>query len=222
VERPAQGIELVIFDCDGTLVDSERIAIRVDSQMLSQLGWSLTPDDVAERFVGHSRQYMREQAEKHLGYPLPDDWEKPFAQAYWALIDAELQPVPGVRDALEKLPVPFCVASNGSHEKMTRSLTVAGLLPLFVGRMFSADDVGVPKPDPALYLHAAVAMGVRLGACAVVDDSVFGIEAARRAGMRSFGYAGSVTPADRLQGPGTTVFSDMADLPRLLGFLPSP
>jgi HAD superfamily hydrolase (TIGR01509 family) len=218
VERCKQAIELVIFDCDGTLVDSERIAVRVDSRMVTKLGWPLTPQDIAERFVGHSRHYMRQQIEEHLGRSLPDDWEKPFSQAYWALIDAELQAVPGIRDVLERLPVPFCVASNGSHQKMTRSLAVAGLLPFFAGRMFSADDVGVPKPDPALYLHAAAQMGASPTSCAVVDDSTFGLEAARRAGMRNFGYAGSVTPPARLTGPGTTVFSDMTDLPRLLGF----
>jgi len=161
---------------------------------------------------------MREQIEAHLGRPLPDAWEEPFSQAYWALIDAELQPVAGVREVLRRLPVPFCVASNGSHEKITRELTVTGLMPLFEDCVFSADDVGVPKPDPALYLYAAKQMGAVPAASAVVDDSAFGIEAARRAGMRSYGYAGSVTPAERLQGPGTTVFSDMAELLRLLGF----
>lgn len=212
-----QGIELVIFDCDGTLVDSERLAVRVDSQLITELGWPLSPADIADRFVGHSRQYLREQIEKHLGFPLPDDWQVPFEQEYWALAEAELQPVPGVRDVLDRLAVQFCVASNGSHEKMTRSLTLTGLLACFTNRMFSADDVGRPKPDPALYLYAAERMGVTAAACVVVDDSTFGIEAARRAGMRSFAYAGSVTPAGRLAGPGTTVFGEMAELPRLLG-----
>jgi HAD superfamily hydrolase (TIGR01509 family) len=216
VDQAMQDVELVIFDCDGTLVDSERLAVRVDSRLITELGWPLTPQDIAERFVGHSREYMREQIEEHLGRTLPDDWQRPFEQAYWTLVDAELQPVPGVRDVLDWLSVPFCVASNGSHEKMTKSLSVTGLLPCFTNRMFSADDVGRPKPDPALYLYAAAHMGARPEACAVVDDSVFGIEAARRAGMRSFGYAGSVTPGARLAGPGTTVFSDMSELPRLL------
>jgi HAD superfamily hydrolase (TIGR01509 family) len=164
---------------------------------------------------------MREQIEAHLGRALPDDWQRPYEHEYWALIDAELKPVHGVRDVIEGLTVPFCVASNGSHEKMTHSLIVTGLLPLFAGRMFSADDVGVPKPDPALYLHAAKALGVRPLACAVIDDSAFGVQAARRAGMRSFGFAGSVTPAVRLEGPGTTVFSHMSQLPGLLAEAPA-
>jgi HAD superfamily hydrolase (TIGR01509 family) len=217
MERSQQEIELVIFDCDGTLVDSERIAVRVDARMVTELGWPLTPEEIAERFVGHSRQYMREQIEEHIGRALPDDWEKPFAREYWTLVDAKLTPVRGVRDVISRLTVPFCVASNGSHDKMSRSLGVTGLLPLFDGHMFSADDVAAPKPDPALYLYAARRMGTQPRACAVVDDSVFGVEAARRAGMRSFGYAGSVTPARRLEGTGTIVFSDMAELPRLLG-----
>jgi HAD superfamily hydrolase (TIGR01509 family) len=185
--------------------------------MVTKLGWPLTPGEIAERFVGHSRQYMREQIEEHVGRALPDDWEKPFVQEYWTLVDAELTPVPGVRDVISRLKVPFCVASNGSHDKMTRSLGVTGLLPLFTGRMFSADDVGVPKPDPALYLYAARLMGARPEACAVVDDSAFGVEAARRAGMHGFGYAGGVIPAGRLEGPGTIVFNDMTELLPLLG-----
>jgi HAD superfamily hydrolase (TIGR01509 family) len=210
------GMELVIFDCDGTLVDSERLAVRVDSQLITALGWRLTPEDIAELFVGHSRQYMREQIERRLGRSLPDDWQAPFEQMYWTLVEAELEPVPGIADTLDRLTVPYCVASNGSRLKMTRSLGKTGLLSRFEGRMFSADDVGRPKPDPALYLYAAARMGVAPSVCAVVDDTVFGVEAARAAGMRSFGYAGSVTPADQLAGPGTIVYDDMAALPNLL------
>ena len=212
-------VELIIFDCDGTLVDSERLAIRVDSRLITDLGWPLTPDDIAHRFVGHSRQYMREQIEAHLDTLLPDDWQEPFEKAYWELVEAELKPVPGIvelLDHLDQLNQPYCVASNGSHHKIERSLGITGLLPRFTGRIFSADDVGRSKPDPALYLHAASHMNVTPHACAVVEDSIFGLEAARAAGMRSFGYAGSVTPAARLEGRGTVVFHKMSELRELL------
>lgn len=212
-------MELVIFDCDGTLVDSERLAVQVDARLVTGLGWPITPEDVARDFVGHSRQYLREAIEAHLGRALPDDWQDAFEEAYWALVEAELEPVPGVIQLLDGLPVPYCVASNGSHRKIGRSLGVTGLLEFFIDRIFSAEDVGRSKPDPALYLHAARQMGVPPEACAVVDDSVFGIEAARAARMRSFAYAGSVTPAARLAGPGTVVFTDMAELPALMGFV---
>ncbi|MFF5138897.1 HAD family hydrolase [Streptomyces sp. NPDC013157] len=209
--------ELVIFDCDGVLVDSERLAVRVDSALITELGWPLTPRDIAQRFVGHSRQYMREQIEHHLGRPLPDNWQGPFEQAYWDLIDKELTAVDGVREVIEHLAVPYCVASNGSHYKMTRSLGRAGLLALFTGRMFSADDVARPKPAPDLHLHAAARMGVPPQHCVVIEDSPFGLEGARTAGMRTFGYTGGVNTAEQLEGPGTRLFQDMRELPGLLG-----
>jgi HAD superfamily hydrolase (TIGR01509 family) len=209
-------IGLVIFDCDGVLVDSERLAARVDSAMITRLGWTLSPQDVARRFVGHSKQYMREQIEQHLETTLPDDWQTPFEEAYWALVDAELTPVEGVREVIERLTVPYCVASNGSHEKMHRSLSHAGLLPLFAGRLFSADDVAAPKPAPDLHLHAAAAMGVPPQACVVIEDSHSGIRAARAAGMRTFGFTAGVAAADQLAGPGTVLFNKMNELPTLL------
>ncbi|MER6079777.1 HAD family hydrolase [Streptomyces sp. NPDC001833] len=209
--------ELVIFDCDGVLVDSERLAVRVDSALITELGWPLTPQDIARRFVGHSRQYMREQIEHRLGRPLPDNWQDPFEQAYWDLIDKELTAVDGVREVIEHLAVPYCVASNGSHHKMTRTLGRAGLLALFTGRMFSADDVARPKPAPDLHLHAAARMGVPAQHCVVIEDSPFGLEGARTAGMRTFGYTGGVNTAEQLEGPGTRLFQDMRELPDLLG-----
>lgn len=209
--------ELVIFDCDGVLVDSERLAVRVDSALITELGWPLTPHDIAQRFVGHSRAYMREQIEQQLGRPLPDNWQDPFEQAYWALVDAELTAVDGVRDVVEHLSVPYCVASNGSHYKMTRSLRRAGLLDLFTGRLFSADDVARPKPAPDLHLYAAAQMGIPPQHCLVIEDSPFGLEAARTAGMRTLGYTGAVNTAEQLTGPGTRLFHDMRELPGLLG-----
>lgn len=218
-------VELIIFDCDGTLVDSERLAIRVDSRLITDLGWPLSPEDIARRFVGHSRQYMREQIEAHLGTTLPDTWQEPFEKAYWELVEAELRPVLGIGDLLDSLDrfnVTYCVASNGSHYKIERSLGVTGLLPRFAGRTFSADDVGRSKPDPALYLYAASRMNVPPQACVVVEDSVFGLEAARAAGMRSFGFAGSVTPPALLEGPGTVIFNEMSELHTLLGIAAEP
>ncbi|MFF3918506.1 HAD family hydrolase [Streptomyces sp. NPDC001852] len=210
-------IELVIFDCDGVLVDSERLAVRVDSALITQLGWALTPQDIAQRFVGHSRQYMREQIEQHLGRRLPDDWQVPFEEAYWALVEAELTAVDGVKDVIEQLTIPYCVASNGSHHKMTRSLRRAGLLHLFTGRLFSADDVTRPKPAPDLHLWAAAQMGAAPEHCVVIEDSPFGLRAARAAGMRTYGFTGGVNSAEQLAGPGTTLFHAMRELPDLLG-----
>lgn len=211
---------LVIFDCDGVLVDSERLAIRIDVDMMAELGWSVTEDEIVERFVGRSQEYLYAELEKHATKPLPDGWQAAFHQRYLDAVDAELKPVEGVVDVLDVLDargVPTCVASSGGHEKMRRTLGRTGLYDRFAGRIFSAAEVAHGKPAPDLFLYAAERMGTPPAACAVVEDSKYGVQAARAARMRAFGYAGGVTPGDWLEGPGTVVFDDMRDLPRHLG-----
>ncbi len=209
--------KLVIFDCDGVLVDTERIAVRVDAVILARIGWPLTEAEVAERFVGHSDDYMRGEIQKHLGRALAPDWDAEYLHLYREAFDAELQPVDGIVEALDRIRTPTCVASSGSHEKMRYTLGKTGLYERFAGRIFSAAEVPRGKPAPDLFLHAAARMGVAPADCAVVEDSAVGVQAARAAGMPVFGYAGGVTPAARLEGPGTIVFRDMRELPGLLG-----
>ena len=209
-------LELVIFDCDGVLVDSERIAIRIDVIAIANLGLEVTEAEVVERFVGRTEESMRQELEAQLGRPLPPDWDADFGSLYREALEAELQPVDGIVEALDAIALPTCVASSGSHEKMRFTLAKTGLWDRFEGRIFSASEVELGKPAPDLFLHTAERMGADPGACAVVEDSRYGVEAARAAGMRAFGYAGGVTPAARLEGPGTVVFEDMRELPRLL------
>jgi len=209
-------IKLVIFDCDGVLVDSERLALKVDVIVLARLGWPLTEAEVIERFVGKSDAHFRHEVEAHLGRRLPDDWEAEFQGLYRRAFEAELGPVDSVVEALDRIATPTCVASSGTHDKMQFTLGLTGLYDRFAGRIFSATEVTRGKPAPDLFLHVSARMGVPPPACAVVEDSRFGVEAARAAGMRAFAYAGGVTPAERLQGPGTVVFSDMRELPGLL------
>ncbi len=206
----------MIFDCDGVLVDSERIAVRVDVSVLAQLGWAMTETEVVERFMGRTDAYMVSQIEAQLGRPLPANWEEPFQHLYREAFEAELKPVPGILEALEEIPSPTCVASSGTHERIRYTLGLTGLYTRFVGRIFSASEVAHGKPAPDLFLHAANRMGVPPAACAVVEDSRYGVEAARAAGMRAFGYAGGLSPRHSLEGPGTVVFDDMRELPRLL------
>ncbi len=123
----------------------------------------------------------------------------------------------GIVEALDRIRIPTCVASSGSHEKMRYTLGKTGLYERFAGRIFSAAEVPRGKPAPDLFVHAAARMGVAPADCAVVEDSAVGVQAARAAGMPVFGYAGGVTPAIRLEGPGTIVFRDMRELPGLLG-----
>ena len=216
MRRLAGPFDLVIFDCDGVLVDSERIAVRIDVEVLGELGWELTEADVIERFVGLSEADTVRQVEEHLGRELPEAWDVAFVPRYRAALEAELVPVDGVIEALDAISLPTCVASSALHERIRFSLGLTGLLERFDGRIFSATDVERGKPAPDLFLHAARSLGTDPSRCAVIEDSPFGVAAARAAGMRAFGYAGGLTPGERLEGPATVVFEDMRELPGLL------
>ncbi len=211
-----QPFELVIFDCDGVLVDSEKLSVRIDRIVLAELGWQLTEQEIVHRFVGRSSAHFRSEVEAHLGRSLSDDWEEPYLPLYAEAFERELEEVAGVSAALDRIAVPTCVASSGPHSKIRHTLGLTGLFPRFEGRIFSASEVAHGKPAPDLFLLAAERMGVDPARCAVVEDSRFGVQAARAAGMTAFGYAGGLTPGDWLGGERTTVFEDMHMLPELL------
>jgi HAD superfamily hydrolase (TIGR01509 family) len=206
--------DLVIFDCDGVLVDSERLAIRTEAEILFGLGWPLSESEIVERFVGRSAAYMHEQIERHLGRNL--DWEIEFERRYQEVFERELVAVSGVVEALDRIPVPTCVASSGSHEKMEFTLGITGLFERFRGRIFSADEVEHGKPSPDVFLLAARKMGVSPMRCAVIEDSISGVTAGLAAQMAVFAFAGGVTSETQLALDGAVVFDDMAVLPRLL------
>ena len=187
-------LELVIFDNDGVLVDSEPHAKRVTIALLTELGWPLSPDDCTERFLGRSMASIRGLAEAHLGRALPADFEDRYHAGLFEAFATGLTPIPGVTEALGRIAVPACVASSGSHERLRLALTTTGLFDRFAGRIFSAQDVTRGKPAPDLFLHAARTLGVDPARCAVIEDSPAGVEAANAAGMLALGYAG-VTPA---------------------------
>lgn len=209
-------IELVIFDCDGVLVDSERLALRINVALGAELGWPMSEREIVNRFLGRSHASVWELLAARLGPRVADRWEERYARLLDEAIDAELTEVDGVSEALAAIGTPNCIASSGSHAKMRRTLGHTGLYERFAGRIFSATEVARGKPAPDLFLHAAARMGVDPAACAVVEDSQYGVRAARAAGMRAFGYAGGLTPAAWLAGPGTVVFDDMRTLPTLL------
>jgi HAD superfamily hydrolase (TIGR01509 family) len=209
-------VELVIFDCDGVLVDSEHIATRVHTAVLRDLGWPLSEAEVVDLFMGRSNKSINELTEARLGAEVAGEVERRFLRLYREALDTELTPVAGIVEALDAITLPTCVASSGSHEKMRHTLGHTGLYPRFEGRIFSATEVAHGKPEPDLFLYAAERSGVVPARCVVVEDSQYGVRAARAAGMRSFGYAGGLTPAHRLEGPGTVVFDDMRKLPELL------
>lgn len=210
-------IESVIFDCDGVLVDSEPIAAAVLASLLTEAGLQTTADDCAREYRGRAMEAVLELARAQLGGPLPDD----LAERYYADLErrfaAELRPVPGALDALERIALPSCVASSGPHRKLRVTLRQTGLWERFEGRIFSAGDVGAGKPAPDLFLHAAAAMGFDPARTAVVEDSVPGVQAARAAGMRALALArAGHGEAAALAAAGGEPFSDMAQLPALL------
>jgi HAD superfamily hydrolase (TIGR01509 family) len=210
--------DLVIFDCDGVLVDSERLSVRIESQLLDEMGWSITEAEVLDRFVGRSDAHMLSVIEEQLGRPVPE-FLPIYRERLFAAIDRELEPVPGVVDALDRIErrgLATCVASSGTHDKMSRTLGRTGLLERFDGRIFSATQVERGKPAPDLFVLAARSMGVEPARCVVVEDSRAGVAAARSAGMRSVGYAGGLTPRGWLEGPDTVVIDDMSELADLV------
>ncbi|MGW1988805.1 HAD family hydrolase [Embleya sp. NPDC001921] len=210
------GFDLVIFDCDGVLVDSERIAVRVDARVLGALGCAFTEEEIVEHFVGCSRERHTALVEERLGRRLDPNWHQEFRHLYRAAFDAELTAVDGIFTALEQIPGPRCVASNGPRGGVERNLKLVGLHGHFEGRVFSADDVAEGKPAPDLFLHAAREMGADPARCVVIEDSAYGVRAARAAGMRAFGYVGGLTRADRLADSGAVLFDDMRALPDML------
>jgi HAD superfamily hydrolase (TIGR01509 family) len=208
--------ELVIFDCDGVLVDSEPITSRVFSAMLNDLGLSLTPADLFEQFIGRSLAQCLDYITGLLGRPLPADFVPELRRRAAAALQAEVTAVLGITQALNALTIPYCVASSGEPEKVRLTLGQTGLLPRFEQQIFSATDVANPKPAPDLFLLAARRNGVEPGACAVVEDSPVGVQAGVAAGMYVFGFAAH-TPAARLREAGAhAIFTNMACLPYLL------
>jgi HAD superfamily hydrolase (TIGR01509 family) len=212
-------IELVIFDCDGVLVDTERLAVEIEARVLSDIGWELTPEQIVERFVGRTEAHMLAEVERHIGRDISADWHGKYADLQTEAFDAHLEPVPGIVDALDRIGLPTCVASSGTQERMQYTLGLTGLMHRFEGRITSADDVDQGKPAPDLFLLAAQTMGYEPDVCVVVEDSRSGVEAARAAGMRSLGFSGGVTPGSWLEGPNTVVFDAMESLPDLIDSL---
>jgi HAD superfamily hydrolase (TIGR01509 family) len=205
--------DLVIFDNDGVLVDSERLANTILGELLTSYGSPTTTDEAVERHLGTSLGRVRQVVEAD-GVTVPADFEDSYHRRLFAAFDESLVAVPGVAEVVSVLDVPVCVASSGTHQRIRRSLTLASLAQRFEGRIFSAEDVQRGKPAPDLFLHAAAALGARPSRCAVIEDSALGVEAANAAGMTVFAYA-AVTPASRLRGA-SVVFSSMGELPRLL------
>ena len=210
--------ELVIFDCDGVLVDTESVTSQVIVDNLARHGLEITLADCMAMFVGGTISAVGVKA-REMGALIPDSWVDDLYAEMYATLRKGVDAVPGIMgvlDALDQVGLPYCVASNGSPEKMAITLGATGLLPRLEGSLFSAHEVGIAKPEPGLFLHAARTLGATPSKCVVIEDSPSGARAAFAAKMRCFGYAAD-TPAERLQTEGAEVFTDMAALPGLIG-----
>ena len=207
--------DLVIFDCDGVLVDSERLTNAVFADMLNELGLSFSLDDMFREFVGRSMTQCLEKIETLLGTPVPESFADEYGRRTEVAMRDGLRPVAGIEAALDAISIPTCVASSGSHDKMRMTLGLTGLIDRFSGRLFSVTEVSRGKPHPDVFLYAAEQMRSRPERCAVVEDTAIGAQAGNAAGMTVFGYAELTDPA-ALAAEGAIVFDEMSRLPSLL------
>ncbi|KES07868.1 hydrolase [Streptomyces toyocaensis] len=210
--------DLVIFDNDGVLVDSEPISNRLLAAYLTELGHPTSYEDSIRDYMGSAMHRVHDLVEERTGRRLPADFDEVFHRRVFAAFEQELKPVVGAMVVLEKLAadgVPYCVASSGNHERIRVGHRTTGLERWFDDeRIFSSQDVGRGKPAPDLFLYAAERMGVAPERCVVVEDSPLGVRAAVAAGMDVYGFT-AMTPAERLGGA-TRLFDDMRELGSLL------
>lgn len=221
--QPVTPPDLVIFDCDGVLVDTEAPANQLLAELLTEAGWPTTAEQSRERFTGTSMNLIQQRAEAEIGRSLGPGWADWVRERTIERFGANLDAIDGIEAVLDRLDAVgqrYCVASSGSHEKMHHTLGVTGLLPRLRDRLNSAVDVGRGKPFPDLFLYAARRHGADPARCIVIEDSPPGVQAAHAAGMPVFAYLGDP------HGHHDTVlalqpqrhFNDMRELPGLLGW----
>ena len=207
--------ELVIFDCDGVLVDSETLGNRVLVEFVAEFGLTLELEEAILLFRGGKMADCVAVIEQKLGKKMPQDFVTQFRALTAKAFEDELLPVEGIEAALDKIDLPICVASSGPREKIELALRITNLLPRFAGRIFSSYEIGSWKPEPDLFLFAAKNMGVQPQFCTVVEDSILGVRAGVAAGMRVLGYIGQ-SEATLLETSGANLFQSMSQLPSLV------
>ena len=205
--------KLVLFDCDGVLVDTELAGSVGISKNLAQYGLNLTPMECRDKFVGGSLESVRDKA-RALGATLEDDWTKEISEAMLVELRKGVDLIDGilpVLDRLDDLGIAYCVVSNGPMHKMEVTLKPSGLWDRMAGKIYSAYTVGAPKPDPKMLLLAAADFGVHPDDCVMIDDSPSGCRAAKNAKMRCIGFD-EINHPERLEAEGAEVISHMRDL----------
>ena len=217
-----QNFDLIIFDCDGVLVDSEIISCRAHAEALTRHGYPITANQVLERFLGRSMRHATLEVEAELGRSLPEDFHTQVYAEIFRLFAVSLEATPYISEALAAIALPVCVASSGPPEKIGASLNRVGLYDRFAPHIFSAVQVRNGKPAPDLFLFAAAQMQTAPARCLVIEDSVAGIAAARAAGMPVLGFHGGSHCGsgygDTLRTAGAALtFDDMRQLSGLIG-----
>jgi HAD superfamily hydrolase (TIGR01509 family) len=213
---------LVIFDCDGVLVDSEPLSLACLTAGLNRIGLSIDLDTVRRRFAGTSMVSIMEAIGRDDGVTPPPGFVEEVKAETLATFDRELKAMRGVAAAIREISLPICVASSSDPVRLRHSLTLTGLLPLFSGNVFSSAQVARGKPFPDLFLFAADRMGVAPSACLVIEDSVPGVTAALAAGMRVAGFTGGghwghdLSGADLAKAGAATIFSDFTNFRELI------
>jgi HAD superfamily hydrolase (TIGR01509 family) len=213
--------DLIIFDCDGVLVDSEAISCRAHAEVLSRHGYPITQQQVFDRFLGRSTRQANIEVEAELGRALPDDFHVQLQDEQFRSFEADLQAVPHIHAALDAIAQPVCVASSGSQQRMRLTLGRTHLYDRFAPNIFSSSQVLNGKPAPDLFLFAAEQMSVPPENCLVIEDSVAGIAGAVAAGMPVLGFHGGSHCREgyggKLQDAGAAmIFDDMRQLPELI------
>ncbi len=208
--------DLVIFDCDGVLVDSEPIDYIVIEQIMREQGYALKETSLLHNYPGMALPERVAAMSRDLDWTPPARFFDIFSEILVDVSEKELKAVPGVHDLLDSLSVPVCIASNGTQDEVTMRLRITGLTDYFKGAIFSGLDFPNPKPAPDVYLAAARAFNVPPSRCVVVEDTAVGVTAAVRAGMKVYGHA-AFTPAESLRKTGAIPFENMAELKRILG-----
>jgi HAD superfamily hydrolase (TIGR01509 family) len=213
--------DLIIFDCDGVLIDSEVLACRTDAACLAEIGIAMSAEEILDRYLGVSASDMFADIELHHGRVLPPGFPQAVRGRIAAVFETDLMPMEGIEAVLQVLPHRRCVASSSAPARVRQSLSLTGLLAYFEPHIFSATQVAHSKPAPDLFLFAAAAMQAAPETCLVVEDSVAGVSAAVAAGMRVIGFTGGghCRPghAERLRNAGASaVCDDMRSLPALV------
>lgn len=191
-----KAFDLIIFDCDGVLVDSEPIANRIFAEEVRRLGYPLSDAEARREFPGTSLAYCINYTERKFGIKLPEDLGLVYRQKSFEAFTRELKAVPGIPDLIHSLTIPFCVASNGPMHKMEHNLRIVGLYDQFAGKLFSAYEIDRFKPDPGLFLYAATQMEADPTRCLVIEDSIHGIQAAVAAHMTIWAYSHDLNAAE--------------------------